>query len=452
MDKRNYQSTSKSAGNISSTSQSNKKECPSEDQERTISNIEAVAHLVKGNVGIGILSLPFAFQYAGLIGGSLGLITIGFICTYCGNMLVRASTKCVESRTNVKYLDYGATAQTAFIEAGGYWKYWSSSIKKLINALVCTNQIGFNAVSIVFVAENIRTIFLHCVGSIFEDLNYRFYIIMALPLLMVLSFIRNIKYLLPFSVIANIIQFSVVGVLFGYFFFNKGISTNQLPWCGQPNQLAMFFGMALYSFDGITVILPVQNRMKYPNDMIRLSGVLNRSMVIVCLLYTTFGLFGYLEYGKDIEATIVSNLPADKLMTKLILGSYSISIIFTCALRFYVLMEIVQVHFLDKDSAWAKRAQILIRISLTLFTLALAAFIPWLDLFVTLIGSVSVSSLAIMYPCIIDTAMNWNDLGWLNWKAIKNGTIFSFGFIGCLTGARNSLSKIIENMLVHYQS
>ena len=453
MNKTNYQSINKDAENVSHASQINIQKCQDENQEKSLSNFEAMAHLVKGNVGIGILSLPFAFQYAGLIGGSLGLITIGIVCTYCGTLLLRSSTKCAELRGDVQYLDYGTTAQTAFIEAGGYCRNWSTAIKNLVNSLLCANQIGFNAVSIVFMAENIRPIIIQCVGSMLEDYDYRLYIAMALPFILGFSFVRNLKYLLPFSALANIMQLGVVGILFVYFFLNKinTITEKELPWFGEPNQLALFFGMAIFSFDGVTVILPVQNGMKFPNDMLGMTGVLNISMGGVCLLYTTFGFLGYLVYVEDIEATIVSNLPADAPMTKLILGSYSIAIIFTYALRFYVIMEVIEEHCLDKDTAWAERAQIMIRISLTLFTLALSAFVPYLELFVALVGSVTVSSLGIIFPCIIDTAVNWNDLGRLNWKAFRNGTIFAFGLIGCLAGAILSLSQIIEKTLVHFQ-
>ena len=433
--------------NVSNSSALDKQKCHVENHVQNLSNFEAMAHVVKGNVGIGILSLPFAFQYAGLIGGSLGLITIGLVCTYCGNLLLGASMECVKIRPDVQYLDYGTTAQTSFFEAGGYWKNWSTTIKKLINSLVCANQIGFNAVSMVFMAENIRPIFIQCFGPTLEDYDYRLYIAIALPLILSFSFIRNMKYLIPFSAIANIIQLGGVGILFGYFFFNKLNTVKELLWFGQPNQLALFFGMAIFSFDGVTVILPVQNCMKYPNDMIGITGVLNKSMGFVTLLYTTFGFFGYLVYGEDIETTIVANLSADELLTKLILGSYSMAIIFSYALRFYVIMEIIEEHCLDKESVWTERTQILTRIAVTLFTLALAASVPYLDLFVALIGSVTVSSLGIMCPCIIDTAVHWNDLGRLNWKALKNGIIFSFGLLGCLAGAIDSSSRIIEKIL-----
>ena len=77
----------------------------------------------------------------------------------------------------------------------------------------------------------------------------------------------------------------------------------------------------------------------------------------------------------------------------------------------------------------------------------LAATVPWLDLFVALLGSVKMSILSLMAPAIIDTASNWNDLGRFNWKGIKNLLIFLFGLFGCIMGTIISLQNIIQNFM-----
>jgi proton-coupled amino acid transporter len=46
-------------------------------------------HLLKGNIGTGILAMPDAFKNAGLIVGTVGTLLMGIICTHCMHMLVR---------------------------------------------------------------------------------------------------------------------------------------------------------------------------------------------------------------------------------------------------------------------------------------------------------------------------------------------------------------------------
>jgi proton-coupled amino acid transporter len=48
-------------------------------------------HLLKGNIGTGILAMPDAFKNAGLIVGTVGTLLMGIICTHCMHMLVRSA-------------------------------------------------------------------------------------------------------------------------------------------------------------------------------------------------------------------------------------------------------------------------------------------------------------------------------------------------------------------------
>ena len=61
------------------------------DDALAISNLETIIHILKGNIGIGVLTLPMAIRNSGLIFGSLGLIFIAYLCVYCMMLLVNAA-------------------------------------------------------------------------------------------------------------------------------------------------------------------------------------------------------------------------------------------------------------------------------------------------------------------------------------------------------------------------
>ena len=183
-----------------------------------ITNCEAMALFLQGNIGIGVLMLPCAVKYAGLIGGILGLLFLSLICTYCMGMLVKSSHKALESRKDTPCLDYGDTAEAAFSDAGGFWGRYSSAAKKLLNLFLCANQIGTCAVYALFIVNRMKRIFSHYGGPALAALNYRYYILMVIPFILMICFIRNLKYLSPFSLLANVIQFIDLGVIFYYYF------------------------------------------------------------------------------------------------------------------------------------------------------------------------------------------------------------------------------------------
>ncbi len=53
--------------------------------------METMVHIVKGNIGIGILTLPMAIRNSGLIFGVFGIGVIAAISVYCMKLLVRAA-------------------------------------------------------------------------------------------------------------------------------------------------------------------------------------------------------------------------------------------------------------------------------------------------------------------------------------------------------------------------
>lgn len=72
--------------------------------------------------------------------------------------------------------------------------------RKTANFFLCVTQIGFCGVYFVFVAKNIQAL-LHQ-----YDLDVRYYLLMLLPPMILLNFLKNLKYLVPISILASILS------------------------------------------------------------------------------------------------------------------------------------------------------------------------------------------------------------------------------------------------------
>lgn len=79
------------------------------------------------------------------------------------------------------------------------------------------------------------------------------------------------------------------------------------------HQLPLFFGTAIFAFEGIALVLPLQNAMKKPTNFSKLGGVLNVGMVIVTAIFISFGAIGYWKFGEDTEGSLTLNLPTNEM-------------------------------------------------------------------------------------------------------------------------------------------
>lgn len=81
----------------------------------------------------------------------------------------------------------------------------------------------------------------------------RLYMLMLLLPLILMNLIRNLKWLAPFSMIANILMAVGIGITFYYIFSDVPPITNQ-KYFSSFQQLPLFFGTAIFALEGIGVV------------------------------------------------------------------------------------------------------------------------------------------------------------------------------------------------------
>lgn len=165
--------------------------------EHPTTNLDTMIHLLKGNIGTGILAMPDAFKNAGLYVGLFGTLLMGVICTHCMHVLVKCSHELCR-RLQVPSLNFAEVCHRSFESGPIGLRRYSTLVRNLINMFLVITQLGFCCVYFVFVAANLREVVAHY----YFDLDTRIYLLLLLIPMVLLNLVKNLKYLTPISLIA----------------------------------------------------------------------------------------------------------------------------------------------------------------------------------------------------------------------------------------------------------
>ncbi|XP_049818917.1 proton-coupled amino acid transporter-like protein CG1139 [Aethina tumida] len=412
-------------------------------------NVETLLHMLKGSFGIGVLAMPMAFLHSGWLLGIIGTAVIGLISTHCVHLLLNAEyTLC--KRQKVPSLTYPLTAKFAFLDGPRFFQKLAPFAGPAVNIFLFVNQLGTCCAYTVFIAANIKAV---C-DAHFTELDERIYMLIFLLPLILINCLRNLKYLAPVMTIANVMTFASFGIIL-YYLFTEDMDLSKRKAFAKVADLPLYLGTVLFSLEVVGVIMPIKNEMKTPKYFGSWCGVLNISMSCVVTMYILLGFFGYLAYGDGTLGSITLNIgqnyedekmriPADAAKVML-----SLAIFFSHALQMYVAIDITWTQYLAakfQKSSFQTYYEYVVRVFLVLVTFALAVAIPELDLFISLFGSLCLSSLGITFPSIIDLCTNWDSLHGLRGSIIigKNIFLIIFSVFGLVIGTYTSLDKIIE--------
>lgn len=119
----------------------------------------------------------------------------------------------------------------------------------MINVFLCITQLGFCCVYFVFVAANLHDVIKHY----FFDISVHWYLVILLVPMVFLNFVKSLKYLTPASLFASILTCS--GLIITFFYMLQDLpNTSTVQAFSSWSQLPLYFGTAIYAFEGIGVV------------------------------------------------------------------------------------------------------------------------------------------------------------------------------------------------------
>ena len=341
-------------------------------------------HLLKSFVGTGVLFLQSAYLNGGMMFSNIVLLLIAIFSYYCFILLVSVRLK----------------VKASFGDMGGI--IFGKHFRNMINFSLVISQIGFSSAYIVFVGENLQA-FIEAVSACKTSIDIKWVILMQMVIFLPLSLYRNINHIQKMALAADL--FILLGLVYIYFYDVKtivhqgGISDIQ---DFNPKDWTLFIGTAIFTFEGIGLIIPIQGSMKDPGKFPKvLAGV----MMIVSVVMISIGALSYAAYGSHTKTVVLSNMRQDNKLVNGVQFIYSVAILLSTPLQIYPAIEITSQQLFSrtgKYNPWIKWKKNVFRF----FMVMLCAMIAWLgandlDKFVSIVGSFACIPLVYIYPVSI---------------------------------------------------
>jgi len=337
--------------------------------------------LLKSFIGTGVLFLPRAFLNGGMLFSIVVLLLVALVSYYCFILLTT-------SRLALK----GSYAEMGEIVYGRW-------LRRLINASLVISQVGFASAYIVFTSENLQA-FILAVSDCKTFIDIKLMILMQLIIFLPLSLYRNLNNISYIVYIADL--FIVLGLVYLYYFdiatlvVQRGMS--DIEWFNRSGW-TLFIGTAIFTFEGIGLLLPIQDGMKKPQQ---LPGVLGGVMVIITLIFVSMGALSYAAYGSKTRTVIILNMPQDNKFVNGVQFLYSLAILLSTPMQIFPAITILEKGIFTKSGKFSKNIKWKKNIFRFLCVIV-CALIAWLgandlDKFVALVGSFACIPLVYIYP------------------------------------------------------
>ncbi|KAJ2331654.1 hypothetical protein GGI00_003158 [Coemansia sp. RSA 2681] len=289
-------------------------------------------------------------------------------------------------------------------------------------------QIGGCCAYTIFVAQNWRNVF-NTLSACKMQLSTEFWVLIQMSVFIPLAFIRQIRYFAPVALVANLLIIISLGYLLGFDAWSIA-TTGPAPFANyNPARFPLLVGTAVYSFEGVTLVIPILDSLKEKRDFGR---VLTLAIMLCLGLFLCVGSLSYLTFGEKVEAVVLLNLPNQSPWTMLVQMLYSVAILFSMPLQLFPAVKIMEAMMFTrsgrehKSVKWQKN---LFRTVTILFIALIAVFgADQLDNVVSLVGSFCLVPLSFIYPASMHLKLIANT----RWMRIKDSVLIIIGVVAMI--------------------
>jgi amino acid permease len=267
----------------------------SSTRQQGITSWQAFIHLLKGYVGPGCLSLPWAISQLGV---PLGVIVV-FVVSYWTSMNIWHVVEL--KRVYETSLPPSSRNYPISYPDVGNWLY-GKRFARFLTAMICVQQLAVCTVFLSFIGENLGAAIRHSIG----DMSHTLVITLVLPAAIGLTCLPNLKVLVPVMTLATLALFAGFAVL-------SVLVVQQWPDRPQPypteiqqwGNVPLAICAVLYSFEGVCLILPIETSMA---DSKQFAKVFCSAMAASAVIFALVGALCVMAFGPISSGSITAFL------------------------------------------------------------------------------------------------------------------------------------------------
>ncbi|PHU26824.1 Amino acid transporter ANTL2 [Capsicum chinense] len=381
-------------------------------------------------VGAGVLGLPYTFKRTGWVMGSVMLFSVAFLTYHCMMLLVYSRRK-IES-CSIKAAKVSSFGDLGFAVCGPVGRL-------SVDVMIILSQAGFCVSYLIFVANTLAYLFNYSIAKpdprILGFSPKAVYIWGCFPFQLGLNSVPTLTLLAPLSIFADVVELGAMGVVMVEDVMIYLQNRSVLEMFGGFNVFFYGLGVAVYAFEGIGMVLPLESETR---DKDKFGKILGLAMAFISLLFGAFGVLGYFAFGEDTKDIITTNLGQGLLSTFVQLG-LCINLFFTFPLMMNPVYEVMERRFCEgRYCVWLRW---LVVLGVTFIALVVPNFAD----FLSLVGSSVCIVLGFVLPALFHLIAFKNELRWHG--LASDAALIVMGTVFAVYGTSSSLIEILAKKL-----
>ncbi|EMC98352.1 hypothetical protein BAUCODRAFT_23141 [Baudoinia panamericana UAMH 10762] len=297
--------------------------------------------LLKAFVGTGIMFLPKAFRNGGILFSSITLVVVSLVTMLCFTLLLQCRKQCGGG-------GYGELGAAIF----------GPRFRSLILASITLSQLGFVCAGLIFTAENLLA-FANAVSwsaRRAQPFGVEALIAIQFVVLIPLALIRNISKLGGAALLADV--FILIGIGYIWYYDIATLAEHSIApsvVLFNPSAFTLTIGSAIFTFEGIGLILPIQSSMKKPEHF---SWLLSLVMLIITIIFTSVGALCYATFGDETKIQIISNFPQNSKLVNAVQFLYSMAVLVGEPVQLFPAVRIIETTLFGEKATGKKSSMI----------------------------------------------------------------------------------------------